>query len=110
MEDTAWRAKYALDLDGNPIPFEIIEEEITATHPFAVRGLRAMLAVPYFEKALCELSDDEVTTERIKLLADEIEKKIQGGLGPRPILSVPHIISDQASCYYYFVKKGSGPS
>jgi hypothetical protein len=50
VEDAAWRAKYALDLDGNPIPFEIIEEEITATHPFAVRGLRAMLAVPYFEK------------------------------------------------------------
>mmetsp|Transcript_126730 Transcript_126730/g.354830 ORF Transcript_126730/g.354830 Transcript_126730/m.354830 type:complete len:654 (+) Transcript_126730:105-2066(+) len=101
VEDAAWRAKYALDLDGKPIPFEIIEEEIRATHPFAVRSLRAMLSVPYFEKALYELRDEEVTTERIQSLADEIEKEIQGGLGPRPLLSVPHIISDEASCYYH---------
>jgi hypothetical protein len=88
-------------MDGKPIPFEIIEEEIQATHPFAVRQLRSMLAVPYFEKALYELSDDEVTAERIQSLAEEVEKKVQGGLGPRPILSVPHIISDEASCYYH---------
>jgi oligoendopeptidase F len=99
--DAEWRAKYALDMDGKPIPFEIIEEEIKATQPFAVRQLRAMLAVPYFEKALYELSEDEVTAERIQSLADEVEKKVQGGLGPRPLLSVPHIISDEASCYYH---------
>jgi hypothetical protein len=99
--DAAWRAKYALDMDGKPIPFEIIEEQIMSTHPFAVRQLRSMIAVPFFEKALYELPDDEVTAERIQTLADEIEKKIQGGLGPRPILSVPHIISDEASCYYH---------
>eukprot|EP00980_Cylindrotheca_fusiformis_P008885 scaffold1900_cov123-Cylindrotheca_fusiformis.AAC.11 len=99
--DAAWRAKYARDIDGKPIPFEIIEEEIRSTHPFAVRQLRSMISVPYFEKALYELPDDEVTPERIQTLADEVEKKIQGGLGPRPLLSVPHIISDEASCYYH---------
>ena len=101
VDDAAWRAKYALDIDGKPIPFEIIEEEIRATHAFAVRNLRGMIAVPYFEKALYELRDDEMTTERIQSLADEIEKKIQGGLGARPLLSVPHIVSDEASCYYH---------
>ena len=99
--DSAWRAKYALNVDGEPIPFDIIEEEIRATYPFSVRTLRAMLSVPYFEKALYELPDDEVTAERIQALADEIEIRIQGGLGPRPLLSVPHIISDEASCYYH---------
>jgi oligoendopeptidase F len=99
--DAAWRAKYAVDMDGKPIPFEIIEEQIKSTHPFSVRQLRSMIAVPFFEKALYELPDDEVTAERIQTLADEIEKKIQGGLGPRPLLSVPHIISDEASCYYH---------
>jgi oligoendopeptidase F len=99
--DAAWRAKYARDKAGNPIPFEIIEEGIRSTHPFAVRQLRSMIAVPYFEKALYELPDDEVKPERIQSLADEVEKKIQGGLGPRPLLSVPHIISDEASCYYH---------
>jgi oligoendopeptidase F len=101
VEDAAWRAKYALDVSGNPLPFEIIEEEIKAIHPFKVFGLRAMLAVPYFEKALYELPDEEVTAERIQSLADEIETKIQGGFSPRPLLSVPHIISDEASCYYH---------
>jgi len=101
VEDSAWRAKYALDLEEKPIPFEIIQEEIKSIHPFAVRTLRAMIAVPYFEKALYELPDEDVTTERIQQLADEIENRIQGGLGPRPLLSVPHIISDEASCYYH---------
>jgi oligoendopeptidase F len=99
--DAAWRAKYARDIDGNPIPFEVIEEEIKSTHPFKVRGLRSMLSVPYFEKKLYELPEDEVTSERVQALADEIEEKIQGGLSARPLLSVPHIISDEASCYYH---------
>ncbi|KAL3911245.1 MAG: hypothetical protein SGILL_007357 [Bacillariaceae sp.] len=80
VDDAAWRAKYALDTNGNPIPFELIEEEIKATHPFKVRSLRAMLSVPYFEKALYELADDEVTVDRIQQLADDVEKKIQGSL------------------------------
>ena len=88
------------DLGGNPIPFEIIEEEIRSTHPFQVFSLRAMLCVSYFEKALYELPEAELTSERVQALADEIETKIQGGLSPRPLLSVPHLVSDEASCYY----------
>ena len=82
--DAAWKAKYALDLEGNPIPFEIIEEEIRATHAFAVFQLRAMLAVSYFEKALYELPEEQVNAEMIQALADNIELKIQGGFSPRP--------------------------
>ena len=98
--DSAWRAKYAKDLEGNPIPFEIIEEGIRSTHPFQVFQLRAMLCVSYFEKALYELPEEELTSEKVQALADEIEIKIQGGLSPRPLLSVPHLVSDEASCYY----------
>lgn len=98
--DAAWRAKYAKDLNGKSIPFDIIVEEIKSTHPFAVFQLRAMLSVSYFEKALYELPESEVNVEIIQSLADEIEKKIQGGLSPRPLLSVPHLVSDEASCYY----------
>merc|ERR550537_1441759 len=60
-----------------------------------------MLSVPYFEKALYELPDDEVTADKIAALADEVEVRIQGGLSPRPLLSVPHLLSDEASCYYH---------
>ena len=102
--DAAWRAKYANDLEGNPIPFHIIEEGIRSTHPFEVFQLRSMLSVSYFEKALYELPEQDLTTatssQKIQALADEIEIKIQGGLSARPLLSVPHLVSDEASCYY----------
>ena len=99
--DAAWRARYALDRSGNPVPWELHEEDLRATYPYAVFSLRAMLSVPYFEKALYEMPDDQVNAENIQALADRIEKDIQGGLGPRPLMSVPHIISDEASCYYH---------
>ena len=100
VEDAAWMAHYARNSDGEPIPFNVVEERIKSTHPFAVFRLRAMLAVSYFEKSLYELPDEEVTPERVMQLADEVEKTIQGGFSPRPLLSVPHILSDEASCYY----------
>ena len=39
--------------------------------------------------------------EGIQSLAEETEIAIQGGLGPRPLLSVPHLLSDEASAYYH---------
>jgi len=98
--DAAWRAKYARDVTGKVLPFEIIEEDVRSTHPYKVFALRAMLAVSYFEKALYELPEEQVTCDNILKLAEEIELKIQGGPSSRPLLSVPHIYSDEASCYY----------
>lgn len=63
--------------------------------------VRAMLAVPYFEKALYEMPEDQLAPEALRALADEIETKVQGGLSPRPLLSVPHILADESSCYYH---------
>ena len=100
VDDSSWRARYARNLNGESIPFEIIEENIRSTHPYKVFSLRAMLCVSYFEKALYELPDEELTSKRIQELADEIEIQIQGGLSARPLLSVPHLVSDEASCYY----------
>ena len=100
--DAAWRARYALEATHQtPLPFDIMEEEIRAVHPFAVFQLRAMLAVSYFEKALYELPEGEVTAENVQALADRIELDIQGGYSGRPLLSVPHLVSDEASCYYH---------
>jgi hypothetical protein len=99
--DAAWQAKYALNREDQPIPFDIIEENIRATHPFNVLQLRAMLSVSYFEKALYEMPEEEVTAEAVLKLADKIEHDIQGGLSGRPLLSVPHLVSDEASCYYH---------
>lgn len=99
--DAAWRARYARNRAGEPLPWEVHEAELRSTFPFRVFTLRSMLSVPYFEKALYELPDDQVTAEGIQALADRVEHDIQGGLAARPLLSVPHIISDESSCYYH---------
>ena len=60
-----------------------------------------MLAVPYFEKRLYELPEDQVTAQRILSLADEVEREIELGPSPRPLMSVPHPLSDESSAYYH---------
>ena len=47
------------------------------------------------------MPEGDLTASSVKALADEVEAKTQGGLGPRPLLSVPHLLSDEASCYYH---------
>ena len=66
-----------------------------------------MLAVPYFEKRLYELPEDEVTPEKVQQLADSVEREIQGGLAGRPLLSVPHILADESAAYYHGGWEGS---
>ena len=99
--DADWQAKYAVTVDGERIPFELIEQGIRSTHAYDVFQLRAMLAVPYFEKKLYELPESEVTPENILKLADEVEMTIQGMLSPRPLMSVPHILADESAAYYH---------
>ena len=100
-EDAAWQARYAKDRKGNVIPWDLIERNIREKHPYKVMTLRAMIAVPYFEKALYELPEDQLTKENILRIADEIEEKIQGGFSGRPLMSVPHILADESSAYYH---------
>jgi len=99
--DAAWLARYALDREGKPMPWSVIQDHMTATQPYSVFQLRGMLAVPYFEKALYEMPEDQLTVEALTALADKTEHLVQGGLGGRPLLSVPHILADEASCYYH---------
>ena len=42
--------RYAHDRAGRIIPWDIIRQDLLATQPYEVLGLRAMLAVTYFEK------------------------------------------------------------
>jgi|UniRef100_A0A7S0KAV3 hypothetical protein len=100
-EDAEWQAKYARNRKGDVIPWELIERNIREKHDYKVLALRGMLAVPYFEKALYEMPEDQLTTENICKVADEIEEKIQGGFSGRPLMSVPHILADESSCYYH---------
>ncbi|KAJ3319689.1 hypothetical protein HDV06_006105 [Boothiomyces sp. JEL0866] len=99
--DAAWMARYAYSRDGKVIPWELIEKKKRDSNDYEVFQLRAMLAVPFFERKLYELPEDQVTPENVVRIADEIEMQVQGGLYPRPLLSVPHILSDESSAYYH---------
>lgn len=63
--------------------------------------LRGMLAVPFFEKRLYELADEDVTPENVIQLATDIEVEIQGCRSARPMMSVPHILLDESAAYYH---------
>merc|ERR1719262_2104033 len=47
------------------------------------------------------MKEEEVTPAGVQALADRVEHEVQGGLSARPLLSVPHILSDESSCYYH---------
>ena len=78
--DAAWRAAYCRDRAGTPLPFALHEAELRATHDYAVFGLRGRLAVPYFEKALYELADADVTPANVAAL-DVVGRGVDG-VGP----------------------------
>eukprot|EP00955_Chlamydomonas_euryale_P059116 357281-Chlamydomonas_euryale.AAC.35 len=63
--------------------------------------LRAMLAVPYFEKALYEMPEEQLSVDSVLALADRIESEIQVGRvckHPSPLLTrvgdpgLPHML------------------
>jgi len=99
--DAAWMGRYARDRKGAPIPWDKASAVIASKHESDCFQLRSMIAVPFFEKALYELADADVTPARLLALSDEVEARIQGGPGSRPLLTVPHILDDEASCYYH---------
>ena len=48
-----------------------------------------------------EMPEEQLTADALLKLAEEVEAQVQGGPASRPLLSVPHILSDEASCYYH---------
>lgn len=101
LTDADWLKQYALDDEGNSVPDETIQAMINSRQPFKAYEERSILVVPYFERALYQLSDDELTPERITKLARDCEKQILGlECSPRPLMAIPHLLSDEAACAY----------
>ncbi|KIE22061.1 peptidase M3 [Vibrio sinaloensis] len=102
LNDADWLKQYALDAQGNPVPDDVIKAMINSRQPFAAFSERSILVVPYFERALYQLSDEELTPERITALARQCEKQILGlECSPRPLMAIPHLVSDEAACAYH---------
>lgn len=101
-DDAAWLSRYARTRTGEVVPWALVEAQIRSQHPLRkLLMCRSMLAVPYFEKALYEMSEEELTVDALLALEAKVEQDIQGGPASRPLLSVPHILADESSCYYH---------
>jgi len=101
LGDADWLKAYAKDKDGHSVPDEVIKALIETKQPFFAYGERGILVVPYFERALYEMAEIDLTAENITALARKMEKKILGlNCSPRPLLAIPHLLSDESACSY----------
>ena len=101
LGDADWLKQYALDADGNAVPDAVIKAIIDSRQPFRAYGERSLLVVPYFERALYQLSDEELNAETVTALARSMEKKILGlACSPRPLMAIPHLLSNESACSY----------
>src|SRR5690606_18801220 len=74
LSDADWQTRYARTADGAPMPFALIEKSIRAGQPHAAFGIRSMLAVCYAERAIYELSDEELTPARVLEVVRDVER------------------------------------
>ena len=101
LTDGDWLKQYALNASGESVTQEVIKGMIDSKQPFKAYEERSILVVPYFERDLYLLSDEELSTEQVTELARKSEKKILGlECSPRPLMAIPHLLSDESACAY----------
>jgi len=101
LTDADWLKQYAKNADGEAVPDSIIKQMIESRQPFKAYTERSILVVPFFERALYQLSDDELTPEAVTKLARDMEQHILGlECSPRPLMAIPHLLSDESACSY----------
>ena len=78
LDDADWLKRYARNAAGEPVPDALIRQRIETTQPFAAFAERGILVVPYFERALYQLSEDALNGETVLALARDCERRILG--------------------------------
>jgi hypothetical protein len=102
LGDADWRVRYARDARGEPMPEELVLDAVRQTQPLRGFDVRAMLTVPFAERALYEMSDAERTPEHVLATFRRVERELQGlEAGVRPVLAVPHLLAGESSAYYH---------
>lgn len=101
LNDADWLKSYAKNDNGEEIPDSLLKAIIDAKQPFVANEERSILVVPYFEWAVYDADESLLSPEYLTLLARRTEKKILGlETSPRPLLSIPHLLSQEAACSY----------
>jgi len=101
LKDGDWIWRYAEDMAGNKIPQELIEEHIQTEYRYMSFSLRYLTVVPYAERKIYELSDEDLTAENILREVRSVENEFFGFDCPRPTLAVPHLLSGESSASYH---------
>jgi hypothetical protein len=100
--DASWMTRYALDGGNQAVPLDLVRESIDEEQPFLGWGMRAMMTVPFAERAIYETPDDDLTADHVLDICRSVERDLQGlTAGVRPVLSVPHLLSAESSAYYH---------
>ena len=102
LHDADWLMRYAKSADGATMPTELVVKEALQQHTYRAWRLRSMLAVCYAEKALYEMSEENLTPGYVLETFRQIEQTLTMlPASPRPLLSIPHLLSGEASAYYH---------
>ena len=102
IDDASWLQRYAANDAGETVPMDLVRESIDEQQPFRGWDMRAMLTVPFAERAIYELPESELTPDRVLDICRDVERNLQGlSAGIRPVLAVPHLLSGESSAYYH---------
>jgi hypothetical protein len=103
LEDPLWQRRHARTNASEAMSEELILQGIAVRQPMAAWSLRSMLSVCFAERALYEIPDQELSAARVLEELRAVERRLllleQGS--PRPVLSVPHLASNESSAYYH---------
>ena len=100
VTDADWMMRYAATPEGEAIPPALILERIASSQPMRAFDARSIAVVPYFESALYQMADDDLTAERVLALARETEGRVLGIESPRPLLAIPHLLNQESAASY----------
>jgi Zn-dependent oligopeptidase len=100
VSDPDWLARYATAPDGTPIPRALILDRVASRQPMRAFDARSIAVVPYFESALYQLAESDLTAETVLALARETEVRVLGIESPRPLLAIPHLLNQESAASY----------
>lgn len=101
LDDADWLERYARNAAGAAMPQDLIRARITSTVPFRAFDERSIALVSYFEAAVYGMADEARTADAVLRLARDMETRILGVPGPRPLLAIPHLLNQESSAAYH---------
>jgi oligoendopeptidase F len=101
LQDPVWLLRYAKTADGQSIPHDLLKRAALEQHRYLARELRYLLIIPFVERALYEMPEDQMTPENVLRVVRETENKLLFADSLKPAITIPHILSNISSAYYH---------